>query len=72
MRSAILLRIAARVGRRGLAPGALGLVRGVERELDVGGLERAISQTGLPVIGLILSKFLPSTGATHLPPMKLS
>jgi hypothetical protein len=24
------------------------------------------------VIGLILSKYWPSTGATHLPPMKLS
>ena len=34
--------------------------------------ERAIWHTGLPVIGLILSKYWPSTGATHLPPMKLS
>ena len=37
-----------------------------------GGCERAISQTGLPVIGDSWSKYWPLTGATHLPPMKLS
>jgi hypothetical protein len=32
--------------------------------------ERGISQIGLPVIGEILVKYPPATGATHSPPMK--
>ena len=36
MRSAILLRIDRALGRRGLAPGRCGGVRGVEGLLDVG------------------------------------
>ena len=31
--------------------------------------ERAISQTGWPVIGEMLSKYLPALGARHSPPM---
>ena len=31
--------------------------------------ERAISQTGWPVIGEMLSKYLPALGAFHSPPM---
>mgnify|MGYP001436971679 CR=1 FL=1 len=34
--------------------------------------ERAAWQKTLPVTGETLSKYCPSTGATHLPPMKLS
>ena len=34
--------------------------------------ERAISQSCLPVIGRRIVEVLPATGATHLPPMKLS
>ena len=48
------------------------LMGGVERQLDVGSLERAIWQIGWPVIGLMLSKYAPATGATQSPPMKLS
>ena len=35
-------------------------------------LERAACVYGLPVIGEITSKYSPLTGATHLPPIKLS
>ena len=35
-------------------------------------LERATSQMGLLVMGVMLVKYWPSTGATHFPPMKLS
>ena len=35
-------------------------------------LERAALVYGLPVIGVITSKYSPLTGATHLPPIKLS
>jgi hypothetical protein len=46
-------------------------VRGVERQFDVLGVERAISQIRpVPVVGEMLSKYSPLTGATHLPPMK--
>ena len=48
------------LGRARSAPGVLGGVRGVERGLDVGASERAISQTGWPVIGETLSKYLPA------------
>jgi len=34
--------------------------------------ERAAWVYGLPVIGVITSKYSPLTGATHLPPIKLS
>jgi hypothetical protein len=34
--------------------------------------ERATSQKGLPVTGLMFSKYFPFAGATHLPPMKFS
>ena len=34
--------------------------------------ERAISQNGLPLTGLVFSKYCPRTGATHSPPIKLS
>ena len=52
----------------GAAPGILGGVGGIERELDV----LAIVQTTDPSIGDMLSNFWPFTGGTHLPPMKLS
>ena len=35
-------------------------------------VERATWHRTLPETGLILSKYWPRTGATHLPPMKLS
>ena len=35
-------------------------------------VERGTWQSLLPVIGLGLSKYLPSTGAIHFPPIKLS
>ena len=34
--------------------------------------ERATSQTDWPVIGEMLSKYLPEAGARQSPPMKLS
>jgi hypothetical protein len=57
------------LGLRGLAPGFLGGMGGVERELDVLAVERATSQKGWPVIGVMFGKYSPLTGATNLPPM---
>ena len=37
-----------------------------------GGLDRANSEIGWPLIGLVSMKYRPSTGGTNLPPMKLS
>jgi hypothetical protein len=52
------------LGRRGLAPGFLGGMGGVQRQLDVFALERATSQKGWPVIGVMFGKYSPLTGAT--------
>ncbi len=35
-------------------------------------VDRATSQSGLPVIGVGLEKYCPLTGATYLPPIQLS
>ncbi len=72
MRSAILLRISARLAGAVLPQASLALWAASSASSMSAACERAIWQTGLPVIGLILSKYWPSTGATHLPPMKLS
>ena len=44
-------------------------VRGVRAASTSEASERAISQTGWPVIGETLSKYLPASGARHSPPM---
>ena len=67
MRSAILLRMSARVGGGRLAPGVLRRVGRVERLLDVlGGRSAGISQNGLPVTGVMFSKYWPLHGRDEL------
>ena len=63
MRSAILLRMTAPLGRAGVAPGLLGGVSGVERAPRCRSRPSARSRTtGRPVIGEMLSKYLPECG----------
>jgi hypothetical protein len=59
-------------GGRGIAPAVLGGMGGIQRRLDILGAERAIWPISAPVMGVVLVKYLPDFGATHLPPMKLS
>jgi len=72
MRSAILFRISARFAGAVAPQASFALCAASSASSMSPAWERATWQIGLPVIGLILSKYLPSTGGTHLPPMKLS
>ncbi len=56
----------------GLAPGVFRLMRGVEREFDIRRRGARNLAELLARDGAWISKYRPSTGATHLPPMKLS
>ena len=72
IRSAILFSMRAR-SAGDVAPSFLRFMRGVEREFDVFGRRtRDLANTCCPVIGVTFEKYWPRTGATHLPPMKLS
>jgi hypothetical protein len=66
MRSAILFRTLARSAWRRLAPGVLGGVRGVERELDVLGGRAGDLAERLAVTGVRFSKYSPLTGGDPL------
>jgi hypothetical protein len=71
MRSAMRAARSA-LGRRGLAPLARGM-GGIERQLRCPSRWNGVpAQNTLPVTGVRFSKYCPSTGATHWPPMKLS
>ena len=60
--SAILFRISDRSPDRGLAPRILGLVRRVERQLDIFSRRPRHFAELLAVTGLGLSKYRPATG----------
>ena len=61
------------LGGGGAAPLVGGGMGGVEGEFDVfGARARRPGVDGLPVIGVITSKYWPFTGGTNLPLMKLS
>ena len=66
MRSAILLRIAARSAALVLPQAGAGAVRGVERELDVLGRRAGDLGEDLPVTGDGFSKYWPLTGGDVL------
>ena len=73
MRSAIFSSTLARSAGRGAAPAVGGGMGGVEREFDVlGARARGLGVDGLPLIGVMTSKYWPFTGGTNLPLMKLS
>ena len=60
MRSAILFRIVGALGGRGLAPRVLARACAASSACSMSSaVERAISQTGSPVIGVMLSKYWP-------------
>ena len=62
-----------RAGGHGLlAPGLGGGMGGIERQIDIGLVERAAWVKTWPVMGETLSKYWPPTGAVNLPLMKLS
>ena len=69
MRSAILLRISARSAGLVRPQASLAACAASSAASTSDASERAISQTGWPVIGETLSKYLPAFGARHSPPM---
>ena len=72
MRSAILFRIWARAAGDVRPQASRALCAASSASSMSSAVERAMSQTCWPVMGVMLEKYWPRTGATHLPPMKLS
>ncbi|SAL85068.1 hypothetical protein AWB67_06844 [Caballeronia terrestris] len=71
MRSAILLRMFARSVDEVLPHDVFALCAASRASSISASRERGIDVNGSPVIGEMLSKYSPPSGATHLPPMKL-
>jgi len=72
MRSATLLRIAARCPTGVLPHASAAACAASSARLMSSSVERATWQNTLPFTGEGLSKYWPFTGGTNLPPMKLS
>ena len=71
MRSAMRLRISARSAALVLPQASLAVCAASSAASMSLASERAISHSGRPFTGEMLSKYWPERGATHLPPMKL-
>src|SRR5450631_4233025 len=72
IRSAILLSTAARCATEVRPQASAAACAASTARSTSSACERAILQTTWPVVGDILSKYTPLTGATHFPPMKFS
>ena len=72
MASAIALRTAARSASEASPQASLAAWAASRASSTSSAVDLATSQNGLPVTGLTLAMYWPLTGATHLPPMKLS
>ena len=72
MASAIALRTAARSVSEASPQASFAAWAASSASSTSSGVERATSQNGLPLTGLMFVMYWPLTGATHLPPMKLS
>ena len=69
MRSAILLRMLARVVGEALPQAVLAAWAASSASSMSSAVERGTSQNARPVIGVMFSKYSPLVGGTHSPPM---